>query len=620
MKKFLFILCAALFLASGKSYAQEQFDINYDVVYEIDALGQTDVSQNIKITNKKSDTIASNYSLIVRQLRIFDVGVTSESQKVEHTVIEEENETVVRTLFKNTIVGKDKTNDFTINYKTFDIASNVGNIWHVDVPKVNLLSSTKKYGVKVVVPAEFGPEIFISPEPIRVIETTENITYEFNRESLDETGISASFGTFQAVNFKLSYTLQNPTHFSVTKEIALPPDVQNMQQVSYKSIQPQPMSLRVDEDGNVLAEYTLKPNETIDVKLIGTARLHGVQIKPEFGGSIFEIDKDLVNKYTKPSEYWNTNTKEIEDIVKNLLNEDATTAQNAKAAYDFVLNNLEYDFEILDGAFIERKGSIGALADSTGTSCMEFTDLFIAITRAMGIPAREINGHAFTSNDDLTAPLSINLEGGDLLHSWAEFYDPNFGWVAVDPTWGSTTKNDYFTKLDTGHFAFVRKGIDPVYPIPAGGYKTEGSERQVDIEIAQTQEENDFLPSVTVEEVFPTNFYKGFWGNKKYALKNEGQIAVYVDGNVVLPFETKSIYINKEISTLRYKDAVNKGYEIKLGSEKNYQTILFVLFVVQVLSLCGIFYVLLFRLEAQKKLAHHLRRLPQVLNRLSNRR
>jgi hypothetical protein len=87
-------------------------------------------------------------------------------------------------------------------------------------------------------------------------------------------------------------------------------------------------------------------------------------------------------------------------------------------------------------------------------------------------------------NSDITTPISINLKSGDLLHSWPEFYDPNFGWVAVDPTWGNTSKTDYFTKLDTNHFAFVIKGINSEYPLPAGMYRTDDSTKLIDISFA----------------------------------------------------------------------------------------------------------------------------------------
>ena len=50
---------------------------------------------------------------------------------------------------------------------------------------------------------------------------------------------------------------------------------------------------------------------------------------------------------------------------------------------------------------------------------MEFTDLFVAIARAAGIPARESVGYAYTTNSRLR-PLSLVT---DVLHAWPEYYD-----------------------------------------------------------------------------------------------------------------------------------------------------------------------------------------------------
>jgi len=52
----------------------------------------------------------------------------------------------------------------------------------------------------------------------------------------------------------------------------------------------------------------------------------------------------------------------------------------------------------------------------------------------------------------------------------------------IDPTWGSTTSGiDYFKNLDLDHIAFVIKGSESEYPIPAGGYKFENASKDVNV-------------------------------------------------------------------------------------------------------------------------------------------
>ena len=61
---------------------------------------------------------------------------------------------------------------------------------------------------------------------------------------------------------------------------------------------------------------------------------------------------------------------------------------------------------------VERVGAEAVITQEGKWTCMEFTDLFIALSRAFGIPAREVNGYAFTP-DDNSKPLSISFNKGD---------------------------------------------------------------------------------------------------------------------------------------------------------------------------------------------------------------
>jgi transglutaminase-like putative cysteine protease len=57
--------------------------------------------------------------------------------------------------------------------------------------------------------------------------------------------------------------------------------------------------------------------------------------------------------------------------------------------------------------------------------CQDFTHIFIAAARQLGIPARYIGGHVFRSEGGLAQ------EAG---HAWAEAYVEGLGWVGFDPT------------------------------------------------------------------------------------------------------------------------------------------------------------------------------------------
>ena len=62
--------------------------------------------------------------------------------------------------------------------------------------------------------------------------------------------------------------------------------------------------------------------------------------------------------------------------------------------------------------------------------CQDITHIFVAGTRALGVPARYVGGH-FHRADGVTSQ-----EAG---HAWAEAYVENLGWVGFDPTNGICT-------------------------------------------------------------------------------------------------------------------------------------------------------------------------------------
>jgi len=121
---------------------------------------------------------------------------------------------------------------------------------------------------------------------------------------------------------------------------------------------------------------------------------------------------------------------------------------------------------------IQRQGAVQALNNPDDVICTEFTDLFIALSRAAGVPAREINGYAYSTNPQLLPLATIT----DVLHAWPEYWDKSKQlWIQVDPTWENTSNIDYFNKLDMTHLAFVIHGQNSQTPLPAGAYQNQNN-------------------------------------------------------------------------------------------------------------------------------------------------
>jgi len=65
-------------------------------------------------------------------------------------------------------------------------------------------------------------------------------------------------------------------------------------------------------------------------------------------------------------------------------------------------------------------------ADPRGV-CQDFTHLFLAMCRSIGIPARYICGYVYDAKRG-------EILGSHASHAWSEVWIPGFGWLGLDPT------------------------------------------------------------------------------------------------------------------------------------------------------------------------------------------
>jgi transglutaminase-like putative cysteine protease len=359
--------------------------------------------------------------------------------------------------------------------------------------------------------------------------------FGFDKTASLNSTISLAFGQFQVFSFKLTYHLENPLNENVSYEIALPPDT-NFQKVNYTNISPAPNKVEIDQDGNWIASFNLKPHEKTDVKAIGAVQLFAKK-------QTFPAPKpDIVTKYLAKTNLWQTDDPKIIELAKKL--------KTPRAIYDYVRTYLSYDYERV-APNVERLGASLALQNPKNAICTEFTDLFIAIARAAGIPAREVEGYAYTDNPRIQ-PLSLVA---DVLHSWPEYWDQDKqSWIPIDPTWGSTSGIDYFDKLDLKHFAFVIHGENPQKPYPAGSYK-QSANPQKDIEVNFGQLPVDRNAKIEVENTILSQipFSDEIISAK---IKNNGPVAIY-DQNIELKFD------NQKESTIQKIDVLPPyGYHV----------------------------------------------------------
>lgn len=509
MRKILSILIVFIlfFVFSTKAFAESNFSTDYNVTYNVEKNATTHVTINASLKNLTDKYYASSYSIQVGFTDINNLKASDQEGPIEPKVTKTSKGSTIALNFNQRIVGINNKLDFNISFDTTQVAQNFNNTWDINIPGISKENDFASFNVNVNYPSFLGKPTFI--KPITVGASTKGIgnNLTFTKEDLGDSGISIAFGEFQIYDFNLTYHLQNNNLFPISTEITLPPDT-NYQTVSIDNINPRPVNVTTDKDGNWLAKYVLAGNKSYDINVKGKAKVF-LHPKSE------TLDKSLEKEYLSQKEYWNVENAKIQKLAKEL--------KTPYAIYQYVVKTLSYDFSRVETSS-PRLGALEALNNPDSAVCLEFTDLFIAIARAAGIPAREINGFAYTSNTS-ERPLSFVK---DILHAWPEYYDyDKKAWIMVDPTWGNTTGGvDYFNTLDFNHITFVVKGLSSNYPIPAGGYKLAEDRNRKDVEIEIGSSFTPRTSSPEIEILFSEPLLSGFPINGLVKVSNPGSTLI----------------------------------------------------------------------------------------------
>lgn len=129
--------------------------------------------------------------------------------------------------------------------------------------------------------------------------------------------------------------------------------------------------------------------------------------------------------YLKSTARINTAAPDIVRLAREIAGDDRDGRSVARKLGEWTHNNLKW--KKVEGSAVETLASREA-------DCLEHSELYVALARALGLPARVVTGAAYG-------------DGSFGAHAWVEIYLGQ--WVEVDPTWGLM---DY---VDATHLRFA---------------------------------------------------------------------------------------------------------------------------------------------------------------------
>ncbi len=129
------------------------------------------------------------------------------------------------------------------------------------------------------------------------------------------------------------------------------------------------------------------------------------------------LSKEKQKKYLEVNDYVQSSHPKIRSLAKKIVNEKKEPIKMAEAIQNWVHHHITPSY---------KANTINALKvlENRKGDCTEYSLLFVALARAVGIPSREVVGLVF----------SHEVRPCFCFHAWAQIYDGK-QWVSVDPAW-----------------------------------------------------------------------------------------------------------------------------------------------------------------------------------------
>jgi transglutaminase-like putative cysteine protease len=259
-------------------------------------------------------------------------------------------------------------------------------------------------------------------------------------------------------------TVSNPTNQPMTNVKLQVPLISKTNLGSWQTfvgeeLEPNPGSITTNSNGGRDAVYNISYIAAGgSVKIIQRFQITNYAMSSSFNFTNYQYDPSDVARINK--KYLQSEAG-IESDNANIISYAKTKTAGytnpylmAKALFSDINLYLTYDNSI------SEHSALKALKSGRG-NCVDYSYLYIAALRSLGIPARIYTGYLYSpdihgSSEYINSDGTINLE--QLKHNWVEFYVSGMGWVVADPTFTYYTQDsdgNRIKSIDWSRFAEI---------------------------------------------------------------------------------------------------------------------------------------------------------------------
>ena len=197
-------------------------------------------------------------------------------------------------------------------------------------------------------------------------------------------------------------------------------------------------------------------------------------------------EQKMLLPYLTPAELPDTQLQELYDYAMDFVRQNNGDLMQTL----FAINKALYqDYKYVPGCTDLGTTPFQVYASRAGV-CQDFANLFITMTRLLGIPSRYVMGYIYTGNPGTGGGAGADGEAreadtratSDSSHAWVQLYIPNIGWKGFDPTNGVLPQTDHV------RVAYGRNYRDTT-PTAGTLYGTKAREAmRVDVEVTDAME------------------------------------------------------------------------------------------------------------------------------------